>query len=154
MVGNHPISGKWANDISFIFIVLYLWVLLGFTWKSDQSSLTIILSLFPSVLGNAIFSQSIDGWRKMFYFVLFHGKICYIYVCVYIYIIGDLKLIIFNVLYKCLFHLLSSVCMFIYTILFISSLECILSVGGKWKCFIPTNYFFNHHFHSRSRENI
>lgn len=86
VVGNHSISGKWTNNISFTFTVLYLWVLFGFTWRSDQSSLVIILPLFPSVLGNAIFSHSNDGWRKMFYFVLFMEKyVIYMCVCIHIY---------------------------------------------------------------------
>lgn len=57
-------------------------------------------------------------------------------------------------LYKCWFHSILSICMFIYTVLLTSSLHCTPSTGGKWKYFILENYFFNPHFSGRSRRNI
>lgn len=59
-----------------------------------------------------------------------------------------------NELYKCWFHSILSICMFIYTVLLTSSLHCALSTGGKWQDFILENYFFNPHFSGRSRRNI
>lgn len=130
MLGNHLMGGKRTNGISFICTVPYLWVLFGLTWRTDQSLLIIILPLFPSTLGNAIFSHSIDEWRKMFHFCPFWWENMFPIEILPTYNIGDIKLIIFNVLRKCLFHLLSSVFMFIYAMLFRSSLHCTLSADG------------------------